>query len=426
MPDSTGNDDADSGTRLTVALPSLGADMDVGRVIEWRVAVGDSVSRGDIVAVVSTEKSDIDVETWDGGVVAELVAPMNEEIPVGAPLLILEQDEADLDGREPTPTPGVAAPTPIAQPDPAPDVRPTPTQRATPRPTGGVLASPLARRLAPERGISLSELAGSGPHGEILASDIIRPGDTDTEAPEPGTRRPEADPSPPPRPIAGDGMRAAIADRMSRSNEEIPHYHLERDLDLSTTMAWLAAHNEELPLSERVVPAALVACAAARAAREVPQLNGSWADGAFVPGGSVDLGIVVSLRRGGLVVTTVPDADELGPDDMMTTMRDMVTGARKGQLRSRWMSQPTITITNLGDNGADRVSGIIFPPQVALVGFGRISERPWCEDGTIVARPVATASLAGDHRATDGADGSRFLAAFAQALADPAALVSNR
>ncbi len=270
--------------------------------------------------------------------------------------------------------------------------------------------SPYARRVAAERGISLDDIDGSGPHGEILAADL-NASDADREPP-----------SPSPTPLSG--MRAAIADRMARSNREIPHYHLERDIDMAPSLEWLAEHNAALPIAERMVPAALVACAAARAARAVPELNGIWSDDGFLGRASVDLGMVISLRRGGLVVTTIQGADQLGPDEMMRAMREMVTGARKGQLRSSWMSQPSITITNMGDNGADRVSGIIFPPQVAIVGFGRISDRPWCIDGTVVARAAATASLAGDHRVTDGAEGSRFLAAVAQVLEHPYELES--
>ncbi len=392
--------------------------MDVGSVIEWRVSVGDEVERGDIVAVVSTEKSDIDVESWDSGVVAEFVAPMNEEIPVGTPLLILESrtaanrtpgatlapdetttpNEARTASEEPAPT--TVASRPAADGEPSGSSAALATSHARRRPV-----SPYARRVAAERGISLDGIDGSGPHGEILAADLLASG---------------TDPEPRPSPAPLGGMRAAIADRMARSNREIPHYHLERDIDMAPSLEWLAEHNAPLPIGQRVVPAALVACAAARAARAVPELNGTWSDEGFLGSASVDLGLVISLRRGGLVVTTARRADQLGPDEMMRIMREMVTGARKGQLRSGWMSQPSITITNLGENGADRVSGIIFPPQVAIVGFGRISDRPWCVDGTVLARPAATASLAGDHRATDGAEGSRFLAAMAQGLEHPA------
>lgn len=377
--------------RIIVALPSLGADMDVGTVIEWRVAVGDRVERGDIVAIVSTEKSDIDVETWDSGIVAELIAPIDEEIEVGQPLLALGSD----------------AP-------PTEDQRPTEPTRAD-DPTR-VRASPLARRLAAEQNVALASLTGSGPEGAILANDVSAT-PAPPAPPAPATPGERSEP-----PISG--MRRAIAERMSRSNQAIPHYHLERDIDMTAGLDWLTEHNVDRPIAERVVPAALLACAVARAAHDVPSLNGTWPDDRFVAGPSVDLGIVVSLRGGGLVTPTVADADGLEPDQMMAIMREMVTAARKGQLRSRWMAPASITITNLGENGADRVAGIIFPPQVALVGFGRIADRPGVVDGAVLPRKVVTATLSGDHRATDGVEGSRFLAVVATVLEDPERLAT--
>jgi pyruvate dehydrogenase E2 component (dihydrolipoamide acetyltransferase) len=408
----------------TVHLPSLGADMDVGTVVEWCVAVGDEVQRGDIVAIVSTEKSDIDVESWDTGVVAELVAPIGVEIEVGQPLLVLTTDPSSERPQDHTPSAGsrpanvveesVAAERP-EQPGQSTRIGPPEPQRPpAPSPLsdmpGRVAASPFARRIAAERGISLDSVHGSGQGGAVVAGDLP----VATEAGPEGQPKPE-----PGRADTVDPMRRIIGERMSRANAEIPHYHLERDIDMAPALEWLADHNDGLPITERVVPAALLACAVARAARAVPQLNGEWIDDNLVASPGVDLAVVVSLRTGGLVTPTVVGADAFDPDQMMTTIRDMVTRARKGQLRGSWMSPASITITNLGDNGADRVDGIIFPPQVALVGFGRISERPWIVDGDVVARPVVTASLAADHRASDGADGSRFLAVVADSLEHP-------
>lgn len=405
----------------TVLLPSLGADMDVGTVIEWCVAVGDTVQRGDIVAIVSTEKSDIDIESWDSGVVAELIAPVGKEIEVGHPLLVLTTDQTSEEVTDPVSTDG-----PRPGDESRKHERPAPPHQTEPRASEKTLgpaessrpvdrqvrtiASPLARRLAAERKISLAPIRGSGPGGAVVAGDLpIEAG----EVPVHGSK-PARDGA-----AAGDPMRRIIGERMSRANTEIPHYHLERDIDMAPALDWLVDHNDGLPITERVVPAALLACAVARAAAEVPQLNGEWLDDHFVAHTGVNLAVVVSLRAGGLVTPTVVDAEALDPDRMMKTMREMVTSARKGQLRGSWMAPASITITNLGDNGADRVDGIIFPPQVALVGFGRIGERPWIVNGEVVARPVVTASLAADHRATDGTDGSRFLAAIVDALEHP-------
>ncbi len=410
----------------TITLPSLGADMDVGTVVEWCVAVGDRVERGDVVAIVSTEKSDIDVEAWDSGVVSEFVAPIGEEIGVGEPLLILATDEPREAAELPPPhdgpeQPKQEGPRPATPPSPA-----VPSHTAQPRlhdrqpgdaARHRAIASPLARRIAAERDISLDDLRGSGPGGAIVAADL--PAETASAGTDPVPATTERVAAPQTAETVNP-MRRIIGERMTRSNHEIPHYYLEREIDMAAAMQWLADHNDGLPITERVVPAALLACAVSSAAKAVPQLNGTWIDGHFVASEGVDLAVAISLRSGGLVTPTVVGAEALDADQMMETMRDMVTRARKGQLRGRWMTAASITITNLGDNGADRVDGIIFPPQIALVGFGRISDRPWVVDGDVVARPIVTASLAADHRATDGADGSKFLAAVANALEHPA------
>lgn len=267
----------------------------------------------------------------------------------------------------------------------------------------------MARRLAFERGVSLADVEGTGPHGAIVAADLASSSSEDRQEPS--------------NESAADRMRRAIAERMTLANNEIPHYHLERDIDMHDALEWLRERNTDRPVAERLVPAALFSCATAQAARAVGRLNGTWQDGRFNSCSTVDLAMVISLRTGGLVTPTIRGADVLSPEAMMETMRDMVTRARGGQLRSRWMVPSSIAITNLGDNGADRVNGIIFPPHVALVGFGRIADRPWVVDSEVVARPVVTASLAADHRASDGADGSRFLAAIADRLSRPESLL---
>lgn len=215
-------------------------------------------------------------------------------------------------------------------------------------------------------------------------------------------------------------MRRAIATRMERANREIPHYHLDLEIDLAPMLARLEEHNRARPVDQRVLPAAVLLWATARAAARVPEINGHWVDDAFRPAASVDLGVVISMRRGGLLTPTIVGADALGLDALMGELRAMVTAARSGALRSSWMAEASLTVSNLGDNGADRVSGVIFPPQVALVGFGTVRPRPMATPaGVLEVRPSVIATLAGDHRATDGATGSRFLAALLRALDEP-------
>jgi len=214
-------------------------------------------------------------------------------------------------------------------------------------------------------------------------------------------------------------MRTVIANLMSRSKREVPHYYLSTTVDLARAMAWLHERNRALDVSHRLVPAALLLKATALAAQATPAMNGFWVDGGFTPGGSVHLGIAISLRGGGLIAPALHDAADLSIEELMAGMRDLVTRARTGRLRGSELSDSTITVTNLGEQGVETVYGVIYPPQVALVGFGRVVERPWAVDGLIGVRPVTTLTLAGDHRATDGFTGARFLADIEQRLQHP-------
>jgi pyruvate dehydrogenase E2 component (dihydrolipoamide acetyltransferase) len=196
---------------------------------------------------------------------------------------------------------------------------------------------------------------------------------------------------------------------MARANREIPHYYLALDIDLGPAMEWLREHNRAIPVTERVLPAAALLRAVVLAARAVPVLNGHWLDGHFVPSDAVHLGVAVSLREGGLAVPVVHDAGALGLDALMARTRESAERARAGRMRSSEASGATITVTNLGELGVDRVDGVIHPPQVALVGFGTVRRRPWADGDTVTVRPVVTVTLAADHRASDGAVGARLL-----------------
>jgi pyruvate dehydrogenase E2 component (dihydrolipoamide acetyltransferase) len=213
-------------------------------------------------------------------------------------------------------------------------------------------------------------------------------------------------------------MRTTIGALMVRSKREIPHYYLTSTLDLHTAMTWMRRRNEELPVTGRLVPAALLLRATALAAAATPELNGYWRDG-FQPADAVHLGIAVSLRGGGLVTPALHDAAHLPVEQLMTTMRDLVTRARSGRLRSHELTEATLTVTNLGDQGVEAVLGVIYPPQVALVGFGRVVERPWAVNGLIGVRPLSTVSLSADHRASDAMTGARFLTRIEEHLHRP-------
>jgi pyruvate dehydrogenase E2 component (dihydrolipoamide acetyltransferase) len=217
-------------------------------------------------------------------------------------------------------------------------------------------------------------------------------------------------------------MRQAIAAAMSRSKREIPHYYLATPIDMSVALAWLERHNARLPVAERLLPAVLTLKATALAAREVPALNGYWIDGAARPSPAVNVGVAIALRTGGLIAPAIHRADEKTLAELMRDLRDLVRRARGGGLRSSELTDPTITVTSLGERDARTVFGVIYPPQVALVGFGAIAERPWACDGMVGARPALDATLAADHRASDGHQGSALLRAIDHHLQEPESL----
>jgi pyruvate dehydrogenase E2 component (dihydrolipoamide acetyltransferase) len=217
-------------------------------------------------------------------------------------------------------------------------------------------------------------------------------------------------------------MRRAMAAAMSRSKREIPHYYLARTLPLRSASDWLAARNAALPLTGRILMAALFIKAVALACRRHPAMNGFCHDGVFAPSSAVHVGVAIALRGGGLVAPAIHDADTRDLATLMTDLADLVRRARAGSLRSSEMSDPTITVTNLGDQGADEVFGVIYPPQVALVGFGAVGERVLAFEGRIGVEPCVSASLAADHRVSSGHQGALFLAEIAHHLTQPETL----
>lgn len=369
-------------------MPSLGADMEAGTLREWLVKPGDEVHRGQVIALVETAKGIVEVEIWRAGIVARLIVPPATKVPVGTVLATLQE------AGEPR----------------APAIAPAP-------PAARVPASPAARKRARELDVDLAAVTGTGPHGAISVADIERA--AGARADGTGARAVSRPPGAKAAPDRALAMRQAVAAAMARSKREIPHYYLSTDIDMSRARAWLVAENEKRPTSERILMAALELKAVALALREVPELNGFWIDGAPRTADAVHLGVAISLRKGGLVAPAIHDADKRTVGDLMIALADLSQRARAGTLRSSEMTDPTITVTNLGEQGVEVIYGVIYPPQVALVGLGKVIERPWAEGGMLGVRPVLTATLSADHRASDGHRGALFLAALSRLLQEP-------
>ena len=371
-------------------MPSLGADMETGQVVEWLVKAGDRVKPGDVVAVIETHKGAIEVEIFLEGIINQL-APLDKVLPVGAVLAQVTPDQQ-------APAPATAA-------------------AATPNTTLRVRVSPAARYRAAALGLDPDSLSGTGPQAAVTLADVNQAA-AGRQLPALGDAAAQTKS----RGIDTTQMRQAIAAAMSRSKREIPHYYLSETIDFSVANDWLSSWNAARPPAQRLLSAVLLLKAAALALREVPQLNGFFAQGAFQAGQGIHIGWAITLRGGGLVAPAIHDVDQKSLPELMHAVRDVVQRARLGRLRSSEMTDPTITITNLGDRGVEAVLGVIYPPQVAIVGYGRILARPWVVNGQVTARQLVNASLAADHRASDGHLGGLLLTTIGRALQSPQTL----
>jgi len=396
-------------------MPILGSDMEAGTLVAWRKHPGDRVERGDIIAEVETEKGLIEVEVFTPGILERIVVDPGTKVPVGT-LLATIRTAGEPAG---APPPAAASPTPVASPPP-PAV-PTPT-RAAPPPPGPAAAgaarpriSPAARARAASLGLDPASITGTGPHGVITLEDVARAAPTAAplgQAPPPPT-------APADRQAA---MRQAIAAAMARSKREVPHFYLASTIDLEPALAWLEAENARRQVPHRLLAGVLLLKAVALALRDFPELNARWEAGRAASSPAIHVGTAIALRGGGLVAPALHDTDRQSLDGLMRCFRDVVERARAGSLRSSELSDPTITVTSLGERGVDTVFPVIYPPQVAIVGFGRIVRRPWVVGDAVVPRRVVTAALAADHRVTDGHRAGRFLDALDRLLQEPAGL----
>lgn len=392
-------------------LPSLGADMESATLVAWQKRPGDAVHRGELLAEVETDKGIIEIDSLADGVLDKIVIPLGEKVPVGTVLAHIREYQA-------TPGESTATGAVAASLHPSSEPAKTHVPAAPPIPVishgmaepGRLPMSPSARRLARELGVDPSRVHGTGHGGAITREDILR-----VAAPAPavpdvsGTKKAEQ----------RDRMRKTIAAAMSRSKREVPHYYLSSTIDLQPAMNWLSEENLKRPMTERLLYGVLLLKATALALREVPELNSVWENEHVVQKSEIHVGVAISLRGGGLIAPAIHDTDRRSLDELMHSLLDLVTRARGGGLKSSELSDPTITLTNLGEQGVETVFGVIYPPQVAIVGFGKVVERPWSIQGGLMSRQVVTASLSADHRVSDGHRGGLFLAAIDRLLQEP-------
>lgn len=466
-------------------MPSLGADMEAGTLVSWKKPIGAFVKRGEILAEVETDKGVIAVESFHEGVVARYLVEVGSKVPVGTKLAILDESATGATARSEsaeTPSAQAAAPMPSAAPvesappiveppvvptaptthvdfEPVPlaslpdDVLMTISARALVRERGldphgvrgtgphGVVTrgdvihaaeapgrvrvTPFALRRAAELGIPLSTLVATGSDGAIVAADVERAAAAVVahELPAPRPTPPAAQPvEVEPKLSSEQRMRRAIGAAMSRSKREIPHYYVAHTIDLGPALERLAKHNASVSMNERILPAVLLLESVILALKKVPELNARCIGELAPPIEEVNLGVAISLRKGGLIAPAIMGAERKTLAEIMAALDDLVLRSRSSGLTATEMSGASITVTSLGDRGVESLYPIIHPPQVAMVGFGKIVTRPWVVGDAVVPRPVVTATLAADHRFSDGHRGGLFLAAIEAALLSPDAL----
>jgi len=371
-------------------MPSLGADMESAVLMEWKVKEGDRVKKGDIIAEVETSKGVIEIEVFEDGVVEKLLVEPKTECKVGDPIALIHSDNessSEKPEQQEQPEQKVSKVKEVSTED----------QR--------IKISPAARKRAKELGVDLDKLS-SRVKGKIQLNDV-----------EKAAKKTQN------RSFSADGMRQAIAKAMSRSNAEIPHYYLSTSINMTPALKWLEELNAKRSISERILPAALMIRAIASALKKVPQLNGFWKDNAPQISDEINPGIAIALRKSGLITPAILNTQQMDLNEIMKSLDDLITRTRSGKLKSSEMTQQTITITNLGDLGVESVLGVIYPPQVAIVGIGRIMDKPWAENDMLSVRKVVQITLAGDHRATDGRIGAQFLDKLNKILQKPEELL---
>jgi pyruvate dehydrogenase E2 component (dihydrolipoamide acetyltransferase) len=396
-------------------MPSLGADMEAGTLVEWLIKPGDRVKRGDIVAVVETQKGAIEIEVFEAGEVEQILVDVHSRVPVGTPLArIRADDEARMGAAAAAPAiaPGPAekpAPSAPAPRRPAAAMPPARARTVAPSAAPRARISPAARSLAEMHGIDAATIGGSGPGGIVVRADVERRLAGAATAAE--AKRATG--------LNLDAMRTAIAAAMARSKREIPHYYLEHQVDLTRSEQWLAGVNASRPPQSRLLMSALAIKCVGSAVRRFTAFNGYYRDGNYQLALAAHVGMAIAIRGGGLAAPALHDVDRLLLDELMARMRDLVQRVRAGRIRSSEIADPTITVSSLGERGVEALYGVIYPPQVALVGFGKTVTRPWVVDGAVVPRSVVTITLAADHRVSDGHAGALFLAEIGKLLQEP-------
>ncbi|MCJ7492420.1 MAG: 2-oxo acid dehydrogenase subunit E2 [Dehalococcoidia bacterium] len=404
-----------------VVMPQMGADMKEGTLIRWLKNEGDEVTRGEAIAEIETDKANIEIEAFEGGVFRKTLAQPGDVVAVGQTIAVIGAADEDISmyeaGKAPEPAmAGAARPAAAA----APAKEATPAVEAAPRGDGHVRASPVARRIAEEKGIDLSRVSGTGPEGRITREDVESFLQTRAAAPEKPEKPPES-----PReaaPVAMSRMRQAIARRMAQSKREAPHYYVTVVVEMTEAQRLRSQLNDTLGETAHVSVNDLLVKASAKALQRYPIFNTWFIDGEVRRQEAQNVCIAIALDEG-LIAPAVLDCGHKSIVEIAQASRSLAERAKSGSLKPEEYSGGTFTVSNLGMYGIEELIAIIQPPQTAILGVGRVSPRPVARDGVVEVAEVMTLALSGDHRVTDGAQGAQFLAEIKRLLEAPVDLL---
>ena len=459
----------------TIVMPQMGYDMREGTVVRWLKQEGDDVARGEVIAEIETDKATVEFEAFTGGVLRRIVATEGTAIPVGHLIAIIAGADEVLEDVVDEPAPAAAAPAtapepsaaPAAAPDPEPapvsadgEVRASPIARRLARESGvdlaavvgsgpggriveadvlsavevaqavaaiaaapgGVLASPLARRLARERGIDLTTLTGSGPGGRIVEADVPVASETPATPPESPAPQPQS-------PVAGatelvelSRMRQTIAKVTSDSKREAPHFYVAADIDMTKAMQLRRDVNDQLDADVRVSVNDLIVKASAIAIGRYPKFNSFFREDHLQMNPSINVGIAIALDSG-LIVPGIPECENRSLAEIAAASRDLAARANSGTLRAEEYTGTTYSVSNLGMFDVDSFIAIIFPPHAAILAVGTVKEQPVVRAGAITVAQIMKSTLSVDHRVADGAEAAQFLSEIKRLLENPVSLL---
>ena len=411
-----------------IQMPALSPTMKEGKITKWLKKEGDKISSGEAVAEVETDKSNLEVEAYEDGYLLKIVVGENESVPVGAPIGYLGEKGEKVEAPVPPPK---AAPAPAAQaPQPpkplAAAAKPPPPAASMPRPQvgsaqvvpirreeepqseeGRLRASPLAKRMAEERGLDLNAMQGSGPQGRIIKRDIEAALTHGATAPRlgPSLAVSAAVERREPQVVPLSSIRRVIAQRLSEVKPGVPHFYLTVDIEMDAAMQ---IREEAKALDAKISVNDIVVKAAAIALRRMPKMNVSLQGEQLLQYANVDIGIAVAIEEG-LITPIIRDADQKGLSAIAAEARDLAERARRKALKPREYNGGSLTISNLGMFGVDSFVAVINPPQASIVAIGQVADKAVVRGSQVVVRKMMSATLSGDHRVIDGALGAEYL-----------------